>query len=135
MKWIFGFLLMGLTASAMGQSIYKCRDTKGQAVYQSDPCPEAEKRWDTPQDVAEQGFTQAQIDANAKIEADRRHMRQRARDLSSRGRPVGASITGSNPGRCESAKRDRDAVLKAAGLSRNFQMLRALDDAVWNACK
>lgn len=29
---------------ASAQSIYKCRDAKGGAVYQSEPCPEAEKR-------------------------------------------------------------------------------------------
>lgn len=43
MKWIFlAAVLASVPASA--QSIYKCRDAKGGAVYQSEPCPEAEKR-------------------------------------------------------------------------------------------
>lgn len=38
MKWIFlAAVLASMPASA--QSIYKCRDAKGGAVYQSDPCP------------------------------------------------------------------------------------------------
>lgn len=46
MKWIFVFAL-AVAMPASAQSIYKCRDAKGGAVYQSHPCLEAEKRWDT----------------------------------------------------------------------------------------
>lgn len=46
MKWIL-LLAMLAVAPASAQSVYKCRDAKGGAVYQSHPCPEAEKRWDT----------------------------------------------------------------------------------------
>ena len=46
MKWIFLAAVLAV-APASAQSIYKCRDAKGGAVYQSQPCSEAEKRWDT----------------------------------------------------------------------------------------
>ncbi len=82
MKWIFGLLLAGLAASSWAQSVYKCRDAKGQPVYQSEPCPEAEKRWDTqPSTTTWDDYYKRQA-ADRKIAADRRHMRARARDIS-----------------------------------------------------
>jgi len=38
-------------------------------------------------------------------------------------------------GRCNDAKAHRDATLKEVGLSRAFDLLRSLDDAVYEACK
>ena len=38
-------------------------------------------------------------------------------------------------GRCKDAKAHRDATLRAVGLSRAFDLLRSLDDAVYQACK
>ena len=37
--------------------------------------------------------------------------------------------------RCNDAKSHREATLREVGLSRDFEMLRALDDAVYEACK
>ena len=37
--------------------------------------------------------------------------------------------------RCNDAKSHREATLREVGLSRDFEMLSALDDAVYEACK
>ncbi|MCC8361893.1 hypothetical protein LK996_02185 [Lysobacter sp. A6] len=37
--------------------------------------------------------------------------------------------------RCNDAKSHREATLREVGLSRDFEMLRALDDAVYEACR
>ena len=110
MKWIFGLLLAGLAASSWAQSVYKCRDAKGQPVYQSEPCPEAEKRWDTqPSTTTWDDYYKRQA-ADRKIAADRRHMRARARDISAGGGPVGTAVTSSNANACSDAKRTRSSL-------------------------
>lgn len=76
MKWIFLFAL-AVAMPASAQSIYKCRDAKGGAVYQSDPCPEAEKRWDTePRNYTWDDHYKRQA-AEASIRRDRRAVQQR----------------------------------------------------------
>lgn len=139
MKRIFTLLLWGLAVTASAQSVYKCRDAKGNPVYQSDPCPEAEKRWDTqPRDYTADDHRK-RVEADRRIEQDRRHMRARANGARPAGAgPVGAELpahAGRNPGACAAAKAQRDATLKTVGLNRDFQLLRQLDDAVFNACK
>lgn len=135
MKWILGFMLCGLAASASGQSIYKCRDAKGQAVYQSDPCPEAEKRWDTlPRDYTWDDYYK-RTDADKRIERDRAYMRGRAQGMNAPSAASGTHITTRDAGRCAAAKAHRESVLEQVGMRRNFQLLRELDSAVWEACK
>ena len=135
MKWIFGVLLAGLAASSRAQSVYKCRDAKGQPVYQSEPCSGAEKRWDTqPSTTTWDDYYKRQA-ADRKIAADRRHMRARARDISAGGGPVGTAVTSSNANACADAKRARDKAYEAMGVSRTFEASRYWDNLVWNACK
>lgn len=135
MKWIFGLLLAGLAASSWAQSVYKCRDAKGQPVYQSEPCPEAEKRWDTqPSTTTWDDYYKRQA-ADRKIAADRRHMRARARDISAGEGPVGTSVTTSNADACSRAKYARAQAYEAMGVRRNFEASRHWDNVVWNACK
>lgn len=135
MKWIFGLLLAGIAVSAGAQSVYKCRDAKGQPVYQSEPCPEAEKRWDTqPSTTTWDEYYKRQA-ADRKIAADRRHMRARARELSSGVGPTGASVSVPNADACRQAKAQRQAAYDAAGINRSFDLSRQMDDLVYNACK
>ena len=135
MKWIFGLLLAWLAASSGAQSVYKCRDAKGQPVYQSEPCPEAEKRWDTqPSTVTWDDYYKRQA-ADRKIAADRRHMRARARQLVAGEGPVGTSVTSSNADECTRAKQARAQAYEQMGLSRSFEASRHWDNLVWNACK
>ena len=135
MKWILAVLLAGLAASAGAQSIYKCRDAKGQPVYQSEPCPEAEKRWDTQPSTTTWDDYYKRRDADRKIAADRRHMRARAGEISRGNGPVGTSVGAENADACQRAKAHRQAAYDAAGLNRSFELSRQMDDMVYNACK
>ncbi|KAF1719264.1 hypothetical protein CSC76_18200 [Pseudoxanthomonas mexicana] len=135
MKWILGLLLAGLAASSGAQSVYKCRDAKGQPVYQSEPCPEAEKRWDTQPSTTTWDDYYKRQEADRKIAADRQHMRARARELSNGQGPSGASVGTPNADACARAKAARAQAYEAMGVSRNFQASRHWDDVVWNACK
>ena len=134
MKWIF-MLLVAVSADAGAQSVYKCRDAKGNPVYQSDPCPDAEKRWDTqPQSYTWDDYRKRQA-ADRKIEADRRHMRSKAQQIASSELPVSANVGPRDSDNCRRVKAQRDAAYEAMGVSRNFEASRYWDDAVWNACK
>ena len=135
MKWIFGMLLAGIAVSAGAQSVYKCRDAKGQPVYQSEPCPEAEKRWDTQPSTTTWDDYYKRQEAERKIAADRRHMRARARQLSTSDRPVGAAVGTDNAEACARAKAARAQAYEAMGLKRDFEAARHWDNVVWNACK
>ncbi|WP_425606748.1 DUF4124 domain-containing protein [Pseudoxanthomonas mexicana] len=135
MKWILGLLLAGLAASSGAQSVYKCRDAKGQPVYQSEPCPEAEKRWDTqPSTTTWDDYYKRQA-ADRKIAADRRHMRARAREISAGAGPVGTAVTTPNADACSRAKAARAQAYEAMGVNRDFEASRHWDNVVWNACK
>ncbi|MEL1264404.1 DUF4124 domain-containing protein [Pseudoxanthomonas putridarboris] len=135
MKWTFLVVFCGLAATASAQSVYKCRDAKGNPVYQSNPCPEAEKRWDTqPRDYTWDDYYKRTA-ADKKIERDRRHMRARAAQVSGSSGPVGAAVGQRNSSACESAKRRRDMVYEAAGADRSFATSRAMSDVVYDACK
>lgn len=135
MKWILGMLLAGLAASSGAQSVYKCRDAKGQPVYQSEPCPEAEKRWDTqPSTTTWDDYYKRQA-ADRKIAADRRHMRARAREISAGEGPIGTSVSTPNADGCARAKAARAEAYEAMGVKRDFEASRRWDNLVWEACK
>lgn len=133
---IAALALLSCTASA--QSVYKCRDGKGVPVYQSEPCANAEKRWDAkPEPPPSYDEVRARELTRQRQEAESAQLRRAA----GRDRPqqsIGANLpayAGSDPGRCERAKRHRQQVLDQVGLKRNFDLLRKLDDMVYNACK
>ena len=141
MKWIFlAAMLAAVPPSA--QSIYKCRDTKGGAVYQSQPCPQAEKRWDTqPREYTWDDHYKRQA-AEASIQRDRRDVQKRNADQQpvavgigvSRSRSSAASIPAITTS-CQTARKQRDSYYKRAGNSRTFKGSSAWDNYVWNSCK
>ena len=135
MKWIFGLLLAGLTASSGAQSVYKCRDAKGAPVYQSAPCANAEKRWDTQASTTTWDEYYKRQAADRKIAADRRHMRARAQQFQAGQGPVGTAVTSSNADACDRAKAARAQAYQAMGVKRDFEASRHWDNVVWNACK
>ncbi len=143
MKWIFLFAV-AVAMHASAQSIYKCRDAKGGAVYQSQPCPDAEKRWDTqPRNYTWDDHYKRQA-AEASIERHRR----RVRAHNDAQRPVAVGIGAGAGSRrasgasipavttsCQSARQQRDGHYQRSGVNRTMAGSRAFDQAVWDACK
>ncbi|MCR6627804.1 MAG: DUF4124 domain-containing protein [Pseudoxanthomonas sp.] len=133
-------VFLAFSGVASAQSIYKCRDAKGGAVYQSDPCPEAEKRWDTqPRDYTWDDYYKRQA-AEASIARDRRIVRQR----NAAQQPVAVGIGASRPSgaaipavttSCQSARQQRDRMNEVQGINRTYAGSRVWDQAVWDACK
>jgi hypothetical protein len=44
-------------------------------------------------------------------------------------------VPGQGGGQCAAAKTERERVLNIVGLKRTYDLLRALDEQVYNACK
>ncbi|WP_162374422.1 DUF4124 domain-containing protein [Pseudoxanthomonas sangjuensis] len=121
--------------AAPANILRKCVDGKGHVSYQNATCPAGSREMKA---QAYQPEPQRAYDARsaaAKIEADRQALRQSNSPRRSY-RSMGASIpVDSNSSACESAKANREAVLKTVGIRRTFDLLRSLDDAVRAACK
>lgn len=141
MKWIF---LVAMLASlpVTAQSVYKCRDAKGGAVYQSQPCPEAEKRWDTEQRNYTWDDHYKRRAAEASIQRDRREVQKRnaerqpvAVGIGTGGRRSSGSSIPAVTTSCQSARQHRDAHYERSGVNRTLAGSRAFDQAVWDACR
>jgi hypothetical protein len=149
MKWMFAVLCLLAAATASGQSIYKCRDAKGGLVYQSDPCPGAEKRWDV-QPGAKYG-SYAPDDQMSAAAAERRIAKDRYGVQAGNARRAesialggsGASLSGrsgavigpSQSVGCQAAKSSRQAIRNAAGVHLSYGLASATDRTVFDACK
>ncbi|NYF19402.1 hypothetical protein HDC36_000839 [Xanthomonas sp. JAI131] len=128
---VFLVVLVAVAAPAHAQQVYKC--VSGKAVtYQSAPCVSgsAVKSWDAAP-VPEPSNAELWRRYRMQQELDQRYAAQH-----SSSRAYGASVSGSQSGSaCEAAKRQRDAVYKAAGLKRSFELSSRMDGQVHDACK
>ena len=134
-------LLSMIFIAPMGhaQQVYKC--VKGREVsYQSAPCDDTQriaKQWDaTPEpepsaDELRMRDARRQRDEAGSAQPRRATGTRRVRSGSSRN----YSSINIGDARCDAAKARREAKLKSVGLKRTFDLLRKLDDAVYDACK
>lgn len=122
-------LLPLLWSAAHAQQVYKCSDGK-QVSYQSQPCDGAQRtlrQWDaTPETIPTGAHTEQAGNARA---VPARKSSRRSTSSNTRSRPDPAEA------RCQVAKSNREAKLRAVGLKRTFDLLRKLDEAVHAACR
>lgn len=132
------------TLPASAQQVYKCVDGKN-VSYQSTPCAGAQKyakEWNaTPEPPPTNDELWRRYHAKKKGERESAYLRQLAGrenleggQTQAYGTPIPAQ-SASNRYACETAKRHREATLKAVGIDRTHDLLRSLDDAVNRACK
>lgn len=126
-------MLLAVIAFAPGPvaagTVQKCVDTAGHVTLTSGDCGAGERlvaRYDAaPEPVP----AAAPAAATPVPEATRR---PRAASRASRG---SASRSRTRPDACQAARARRDRTLQRVGLKRTFDLLRKLDDDVWNACR
>jgi len=133
-------LLFFIAPAGNAQQIHKC--VKGREVsYQSAPCDARQslvKQWDAvpePEPSAvELGHHQAKRrqEKTKSAQFGRAANERRTHSGSRAGKksPINAADK-----RCNAAKARREAKLISVGLKRTFDLLRKLDDAVYEACK
>ena len=120
---------------ADAQVIYRCKGADGVVAVQSAPCPAGQR------DLGARYYYTGTASAEAlerrrqaDVEMERRR-RQQAVPTPRVWRPTGGDPRTSQRIQCELARSNRDRTLAAVGLRRTTDMLRQLNDAVWNACK
>lgn len=135
-----GIFLLLLSANVSAQQLYKCINGKGHPSYQSEPCSAQQSQvWvrDATPEPEPPPSQRPAAQAQRQWESEVAERRQQAQSQGPQ-RPVGFSLPaygGSRPSACQAAKDERERVLKVVGMNRNYDLLRKLDDNVWNACK
>ena len=131
-------MLLLLPGVGAAQQVYKCVTPK-ETTYQSQPCVGTEpvKTWDAQVSPRTQRMP-TPAESTAQVVQGRaspgRHRPAAHTGQSAQGHVIQAPReTGTD--RCVAAKRHRDATLEAMGNRRNYASSRALDDAVYQACK
>ena len=121
--------ILTATPQAAAQQVYKC--TSGNDVaYQSEPCARTQrtvKQWDaTPEPIT------APAPATRAVASPKPARTTRPRRAASNGARTKADPADT---RCTKAKARREYKLKAVGLKRTFDLLRKLDETVYEACR
>ncbi len=132
MKGIVVAALLALGVGPVwGQTvIVKCKNANGAVIYQTEPCERGQKMADA------KVYAPVRYDPELAAETRRVQRQLDARRSTYGGNAQAAYIPADGRGAaCDAAKSHREAVLKAAGLSRNFDLLRSLDESVNKACR
>lgn len=129
-------------ATGMAQSLYKCTDPQGHNSYQSESCSgHQQQAWTRDMPVASPSSRSLPVAAEA-ISAKRKTPASLNRTVRSGGRKSSRPGNGgavislhSDPAACEKAKERRRKTYEKAGLKRNFETSRKMDDLVHQACR
>ena len=120
--------------SADAETIYRCKVKGGSVSIQNHPCeigsPLAVRHLETPR---------YNPDAAARSRAIKTEMERRnaAANQDGYGSPRyrGPTESERSAAACQAAKNRRELMLKTAGMRRNFNLLRTLDQQVYAACR
>lgn len=128
-------LLFFIAPAGNAQQIHKCVKDR-EVSYQSAPCDAGQslvKQWDAMPESGPDHNQDSRRQGAAKSAQPRRVAgERRARYGSCAGNK--SSVNAADR-RCNAAKARREAKLISVGLKRTFDLLRKLDDAVYEACK
>lgn len=130
-------LLLLLAPVADAANLYKCVAGSGAISYQSDPCAQAAtaRVWDaTPQPPPDATELARRQQAEQRGQADSRYLSR----LAGTDRPGGARAYAIRLGDgrdCDVARERRERKLAAVGMDRDYALVSALNDAVFEACK
>ena len=132
--------LIAFSPVVSAQSINKCPHPRtGAVAYSSAPCPTTEAGWKAEFEGtgdASDRDRMSSAEAQARVAANQRYLdRSRRAERSGYSRSRGASVP-TTIGRCDAAKRQRDAELAGLGKAgRSIEVRRAYDARVAAACK
>jgi hypothetical protein len=132
--WIAG-LTLACACGAQADTIYRCKAANGKVSIQSAPCASGHaseaKTYHAP------AYSEAAARRLRQLEAAQADARRKDASTGARqGRGwSGPTASQQRAAGCAQAKANRDLVLRNAGMSRNFDLLRALDESVHRACR
>jgi hypothetical protein len=127
-KLLFACAALLIVQPAMAQSVYKCVAVNGGVSYQSKPCP------------ATRQVTAIYPATPEPTPTPRSPSQYQGGNSTNYGPAYAMDNSGSRDrevrrAQCNAARTHRESVLKSVGLSRTFDLLRQLDESVYEACK
>lgn len=138
---IAGLLLSASSAllPAWGQTVQKCTGSDGHVTFTSSACPDGQRQaatYDATPEVMTAERAAALEHRRRQEDANSRYLEAQARGgtMHPPGHRQSRPAVDSRAG-CDSAKAHRDATLRRVGLRRTHDLLRKLDDRVYEACK
>lgn len=129
-RLILAIALTALALPATAAEVYRCIAPDGTTTYRDTACPVGflhSRTWraNDDADVAEQARRDAEY-------VDMTRSWLAAQDAAA---PPRTQARDERRTRCTSARDERDRILRTVGLDRNFELLRDLDETVYDACK
>lgn len=116
--------------------LYKCVSRSGSVSFTSEPClEEARTAWAKQANTAEDSNARAADSSQEKLARAQADLDQAIQHSTPQQAYFAAPATGAVSLECQSAKQDRESFLAIVGNRRNFDLLRVLNDRVWEACK
>ena len=112
------------------QSVYKCVDVGGNVSYQSAPCRVGQQV--TATYAATPDPPQRQVYSSSSSSFSSTTTQQTTNVSPSSDASTDRTV---RRAQCNAAKARREQVLESVGLSRTFDLLRQLDESVYEACK
>ncbi len=136
MRIVLLILLSVLAPSLCAQTIYKCRDHKGQPLYQTFPCggtKPPEKVWSG--DYRQPTNTELWARYNRDQEWRRRQERDKQQTYYYSVPSRGDSAEASRRASCSVARKEYNRVQADFTLNRNIDLLRRLEASIRNYCE
>ncbi len=126
-------ILFAPVALAADGVIYKCVDRSRNVTFQNEPCSAGELTRST-RVYTDPGYNP---DLARKVADDDRAIQRRKAENAAAGFYSYDAPSQERPEvvQCRNARRERDETLHRVGLKRTFDLLRRLDDRLYEACK
>lgn len=127
--WALALAMQLLPAQAAAQSVQKCIAADGHVTLTSGECGAGERL------AASYEAEPEPVAARAAAVASTGQQASRTAPAARRTAAGRATRARTAPDRCKAARDRRERTLQRVGLKRTFDLLRRLDDEVWEACR
>jgi hypothetical protein len=122
-------MLMGLGVQAQAADVYRCVAPDGAVSYRDTSCPVGYLHARTYRSIDDPAG-----DAQ-RAKRDAQYLDMGRSWLAMQEATVTTGVRDDRRARCNAAKEERERILRTVGLDRDYELLRDLDEVVYEACK
>lgn len=128
-RWMLIAMLMGLGVQAQAADVYRCVAPDGAVSYRDTSCPVGYLHARTSRSIDDPAG-----DAQ-RAKRDAQYLDMGRSWLAMQEATVTTGVRDDRRARCNAAKEERERILRTVGLDRDYELLRDLDEVVYEACK
>lgn len=128
-RWMLIAMLMGLGVQAQAADVYRCVAPDGAVSYRDTSCPVGYLHARTYRSIDDPAG-----DAQ-RAKRDAQYLDMGRSWLAMQEATVTTGVRDDRRARCNAAKEERERILRTVGLDRDYELLRDLDEVVYEACK